>query len=366
MFACLLLACVADPTIELTRGTPPAVRVSDLSAESVAAFAKSKPSDEKWRALLRVVVASGTDAETAARPAMFGSYRTDGGTVVFEPRFPLAPGTPYRITFDGTLLGSTAVTKTLTIPRPDAPPAAVMAIYPSTDTLPQNTLRLYLHFSGPMTRGDVYEHVTLRRDDGTLVTKPFLELDEELWNPDGTRFTLLFHPGRIKNGLVSKEEGGPILETGRKYTLTISKDWQDANGRARKAAFTKSFTAGPVDNTVIDPANWTLTPPPAGTKTRLVVTFPKPLDHAIQQRLITVLGPDGKPVGGTVEVTKKETTWAFTPAASWPAGEYKVDVDTRLEDVCGNRVGSPFEIDVFRPATRRLEVKTVSRPFVVK
>jgi hypothetical protein len=366
MFACLLLACAAEPTIELTRDTPPAIRVSGLSADALSAFAKSNPSNEQWLSLLRVVVASGTDAETASRPAMFGAYRADGGNILFEPRFPLEPGTPYRVTIDGTTLGTTAVTKTILIPKPDAPPAAVTAIYPSADTLPQNTLRLYLHFSGPMTRGHVYEHITLRRDDGVPAVKPFIEIDEELWNPDGTRLTLLFDPGRIKNGLASKDEAGPNLDAGRKYTLTISQDWPDANGRAMKAAFTKTFTVGPVDDTVIDPANWAVTPPRAGTKTPLVVSFPKPLDHAIQQRLITVLGPDGKPVAGTIDITRKETTWAFTPAAPWSAGRYKLDVDTRLEDVCGNRVGSPFEIDVFRPTTRRLEAKTVSRPFVVK
>jgi hypothetical protein len=340
--------------------------VSGLSADAIADFTKSSPSDERWQSLLRVVVASGTDAETAARPAMFGTYRADGGAIAFEPRFPLEPGTPYLVTFDGMKLGTTKVTKTLLIPKPDAPPAAVTAVYPSADTLPQNTLRLYLHFSAPMSRGHVYDHITLRRDDGVPAVKPFIEIDEELWNPDGTRLTLLFDPGRIKNGLASKDEAGPNLDLGRKYTLTISNDWPDANGRPLKAAFTKTFAVVAVDDTVIDPANWTVAPPPAGTKTPLTVTFPKPLDHAIQQRLIAVLGPDGKAIVGTIDVSKKETVWTFTPTNPWPAGRYHLDADTRLEDVCGNRVGSPFEIDVFRTPTRRLEVKTVSRPFVVK
>ena len=46
---------------------------------------------------------------------------------------------------------------------------------------------------------------------------PFLELDEELWSPDGTRFTLVFDPGRIKRGLKPREEAGPILEAGKSY-----------------------------------------------------------------------------------------------------------------------------------------------------
>ena len=48
------------------------------------------------------------------------------------------------------------------------------------------------------------------------------------------------------------------------------------------------------------------------------------------------------------------------------AGDYKLVVDTRLEDVCGNRVGEPFEVDVFKPVTRKIESKTFERPFTVR
>ena len=65
-------------------------------------------------------------------------------------------------------------------------------------------------------------------------------------------------------------------------------------------------------------------------------------------------------------MSEKETKWAFHPAAAWAPGTYRLVVNTDLEDVCGNRVGSPFEIDVFKTPTRRLEVKTVSRSFTVK
>jgi hypothetical protein len=34
--------------------------------------------------------------------------------------------------------------------------------------------------------------------------------------------------------------------------------------------------------------------------------------------------------------------------------------------VCGNRVGEPFEVDVFKPVTRKVETKTVERRFAVK
>src|SRR5262249_25661301 len=38
---------------------------------------------------------------------------------------------------------------------------------------------------------------------------------------------------------------------------------------------------------------------------------------------------------------------------------------TTLEDLAGNRVGQPFEVDVFRPVERQANAKTVSLPFRV-
>ena len=56
----------------------------------------------------------------------------------------------------------------------------------------------------------------------------------------------------------------------------------------------------------------------------------------------------------------------FAPTFPWRRGEYKLLADTRLEDVCGNRVGEPFEVDVFRPVTSVIEAKTFERPFTVR
>ena len=67
------------------------------------------------------------------------------------------------------------------------------------------------------------------------------------------------------------------------------------------------------------------------------------------------------------EVSDGERKLTFAPAGkAWPAGRYRLVIDTRLEDVCGNRVGEPFEVDVFKPVERSIEVETVTRVFEVK
>ena len=56
----------------------------------------------------------------------------------------------------------------------------------------------------------------------------------------------------------------------------------------------------------------------------------------------------------------------FTPLQPWCAGNYRLVVDTRLEDMCGNRVGRPFEVDLFGPITREIRIETVALPFTIR
>ena len=82
--------------------------------------------------------------------------------------------------------------------------------------------------------------------------------------------------------------------------------------------------------------------------------------------MLWVTDAAGQKVEGTVSVGGGERVVTFAPAAPWRRGDYKLVVDTRLEDVCGNRVGEPFEVDVFKPITRKIEGKTAERPFAVR
>src|SRR5437762_8966838 len=98
-----------------------------------------------------------------------------------------------------------------------------------------------------MRRGHIYEHIRLLDHAGKDVELPFLEINEELWNPDMTRLTLFIDPGRIKRGVKPLEEVGPALENGKRFTLSIDSAWQDAQGQPLKAGFQKTFRVGPTD-----------------------------------------------------------------------------------------------------------------------
>jgi hypothetical protein len=44
---------------------------------------------------------------------------------------------------------------------------------------------------------------------------------------------------------------------------------------------------------------------------------------------------------------------------------YILRTDTGLEDVCGNRIGVPFEVDLLKPRPKEVKVDHVDLPFTV-
>lgn len=364
-------ALLADerPSVGLTAakaGESPGVEVRDLPKAMHAKLKAGKPTDKEWNSVFRVVVAGGTNEELLARPAISGTYTLTETGARFDPQFPFVPGREY-VAIIHDIPNGKPILATLSLPKPPpGPRVALTKIYPSANRLPENTLRLYLHFSGPVARGDVYRHLKLVRDDGVQVKEPFLELPEELWSPDGNRLTVFFHPGRIKRGLVPREEDGPIFEEGRTYTLTVSGKWEDAEGRPIVSEVKKTFSIGPPDEEPVDPMAWAMTIPRGNSDSPLVIKLAKPLDHALLGRLVSVLDSSGKPVPGSLTVGGGERVLTFAPKQAWARGEYRLSVDMRLEDVCGNRVGEPFEVDSLRPMPRKVETKTVERKFTVR
>ncbi|HEY1381621.1 MAG TPA: hypothetical protein VGF55_32790, partial [Gemmataceae bacterium] len=316
-----------------------------------------------WTALFTVT------ADGNAQP-MLGAYSVELGMLRFRPRWPLVPGVKYTATFHtdkqpGGANTGAAVFVTVTLPKPPPPPPAqVAALYPSADRLPENLLRVYLHFTGPMRRGDAYDHVRLLGPDGKPVASPFVTFGEELWNDDGTRLTLLLDPGRQKHDLLPRQQAGPVLEAGKSYTLVIAADWPDAHGRPLGREFRKPFAVVAAETRPIRPEDWKLTPPPAGSREPLVVTFDRSLDHALLKRVLTVADAAGRAVEGEVKTSDAETGWRFVPRQPWAAGEYALAVGQVLEDVCGNRVGRAFEVDEDR--TEPGPAAAVRRAFTVQ
>jgi hypothetical protein len=349
-----------------------AVRVSGVPPED---WSKMRPGDfttETWQNFFPVIVDSGELVANLAVPPMLGRYQWHGDTIEFIPAYPLAPSLKYRATFYlnklPKRLGQPAlITALYQVNAPVLTPTTIVQqVYPSADVLPENLLKFYLHFSAPMSGGNIYEHIHLLTAEGRAVQLPFLEIDEELWNPDMTRLTLFIDPGRIKRGVKPLEDIGPALETGKSYTLVIDSQWQDGQGAPLKSSFKKAFKVSAPDREAPDPKHWKVTPAKAGSTDALVVQFPKPLDYALAQRMLWVTGTDGKHVAGNVRLTDKERRWEFTPETPWTPGAYQIVIQTTIEDLAGNNIGKPFEVDLFDKVQKRITHETVTLPFMVK
>jgi hypothetical protein len=250
--------------------------------------------------------------------------------------------------------------------RKPSAPSGVTGVFPSAAVLPENLLRFYIHFSAPMSRGQAYRNIHLVESTGRAIDLPFLELDEELWSRDGLRFTLLFDPGRIKRGLKPREELGPVLEAGRTYELVIDSAWLDAEGKPLSKPFRKSFRVTEPDDRSPDPKQWRIKPPAAGGRERLELRFPESLDRALLDRMIRVQDASGRAIEGNLSVAEHETFWTFEPLAAWKTGDYRLVIGTDLEDLAGNSVARPFEVDVVTPLTTRVSPARVEIPFQVR
>lgn len=307
-----------------------------------------------WSSVFAVYTGSGDV------PPLLGSYAVEGGSLVFHPRFPVAPGVHYRAVFRPPGGGAPVEKIFDGPPRDKTPLARVERVYPTSDVLPSNQLRLYIYFSSAMSRGEAGARIHVLDDRGKVLPGVFLP-GEELWDPAFRRLTMTFDPGRIKRGLTSNEAMGPPIVEGKRYTLVIDRDWTDARGVSMVEGFRKPFRGGPAERHPPDPAQWKVTAPKAGTSEALIVNFPTPMNYPLLERMLQVAGTHG-----TVTIDKDETEWRFTPREPWKAGDYKLIVDTGLEDLAGNHIGQAFDIDVFDHVTDHIASNTISLPFAVR
>jgi hypothetical protein len=344
------------------------IEVTGISRAQERALSSAPPAADGWQRVLRVSVK--TDRAAASPTAVAGQYAIADGTLRFTPLFPFDPGRQYEVEFiPGAISGaptrSTPVATTVALPaRAAAAPTYVTQVFPGGAVIPENQLRIYIHFSAPMGRRGGIEHVKLLDDTGRAVKDPFLPLEAEFWNGDRTRYTVFFDPGRQKRGILPNRQMGPSLVAGRTYTLVVERDWTDGNGNPLRERFTRPFRVGPADLSPIDYARWKVTPPASGTRAPLTVTFPEPLDHGLLFRAIGVRR-DGVVVTGDVRIDEDERRWTMTPSAPWSPGRYELVALSILEDLAGNRIGRAFEVVSFARGDEKPEPAVTAIPFTL-
>ena len=288
---------------------------------------------------------------------MFGAVSRHGEGVCFAPALPLVAGETYCVEIQ-TGKGDWSTQLLRFEPSETAVPQ--VGIAPSPAVLPANALKVYLHFTQPMEQGVFLERITLHRQDGSVVAGAFRET--ELWSPNGRRLTLWLHPGRQKTGVNLNLDEGPVLHEGEKHTLKISGSWRSAAGVPLGKDTSFTLSAGAVDHACPDPSRWKLFAPKAGTRDVLRVEFDESLDPAMLVSALTVKRGK-KRLSGTVQVTPDARSWTFIPPENWSSGSYTLEIDPLLEDLAGNNLLHPFEVDREQPAP---SAKTAQLSFEVR
>lgn len=304
---------------------------------------------ERLAVLPSELVAAG--AELRALQPLAGRFALAGDALCFLPLFPFSDGTGYALLVGPLSEVDRADTREVwTILRParaSEPATDVVALYPSGAELPVNQLKLYVHFSGPMSEGWAARAVRVQRArDGAPLSDVFLASTTELWDRGRQRLTLLLDPGRIKRGLVPNAEAGYPLVEGEPIVVSIDAVFRDAAGRPLRAGLARRYEVGPPLRTRVDPAAWRCDVPHAGSTDALVVTFDRPLDRALLEHSLWVHDAAGAPLAGSGAVGAEEGSWRFTPQTPWQPGNYLALVDPRLEDLAGNSLSRVFDRDL--------------------
>jgi hypothetical protein len=359
----------ANPAIKLTtpqNGGRAYVEVTGLPREALDAVRNAALTPDQWSALLRVAV-------TDDAPGMLGAYSVADDALRFTPAYPLDPGRQYRVRFDPARLpgggGSETPALVVAVGQPaqhTVPSTMVARVYPTSDVVPENLLRMYIEFSGPMGRRSGIEYLKIVDDRGQEIPGAFLPLDYEFWSADHTRFTAFFDPGRVKGGILPNQQMGRALQAGRSVTLVVSREWHDQYGLPLKEDFRRVLRVSPAATKPLDPSSWRIQPPrAAGGRDPVLVSFPEPLDHSLMMRALGVIR-DGASVEGDIAVDQAETRWAFTPREPWRAGTYDLLALDILEDVAGNQIGRAFEVDNFDTVDKSPNPRRIMIPFTVK
>jgi hypothetical protein len=355
-----------------TTGQEHAVDVNGVDRAALRKIERLAPNDTLWARMVAIYVER--DGRT---PAVIGRYAANADRLRFTPRFPFAADVAYRVEVDTAALrrladGGREPSAPLLVHRFSIPAAVrqrttrILAVHPSLPELPSNLLRWYVEFSAPMAPGTALVHVHLMEESGREVTGAFLSLDQELWDPERRRLTLLFDPGRVKRGIRTNLESGAPLIAGRRYRLVIDDRWIDGAGAALASGYEHAFQAVTADRRAPEPERWRLTVPSAESRAELRVSFGEPLDHALATRMLSVSDARGTVVVGSARLGDGDSIWTFSPRAAWTAGAYTLRVDAALEDIAGNSVARLFDVDRRASSAQTAEGPTVKTvPFSI-
>ncbi|HVS63157.1 MAG TPA: Ig-like domain-containing protein [Thermoanaerobaculia bacterium] len=309
------------PPAELTvltdeEGRPEAIAAVDIAPETLERLAEKPLDAREWPALFSV--------EADGRPVQ-GSWEIDGDSIVFYPNRPFEESVDYVARWaDGPTLE-------LTPERRGAPsPTSVVSIHPATDLIPANLGLIEVELSRPMGKEDPLDHIELLVDERKPLSLRETGI-EPVWNERRTRILL---PLLVRN---EEGEAEPLLDSGHRYRLRISRSWRDAEGRLIAPTQDRVFLTHERDRKAPEWAEFEVGEP-RSERAPVTIDFPEPLDHLTLERAFQVVDLDDREeVDGSSRLSNGGTRWTFVPENPWAEGStYAIQLRNEIADLAGN------------------------------
>ena len=295
-----------------------------------------------------------TITPVATGTPLLGRMEVLADRLVFVPALPLVPGQRYRAEWLGRTGKAETAEFEIHVLKQSPPDVQMLPRSP----LPANALKVYLQFSQQMEQGVFLDRLRLLDAAGKEVTGPFRET--ELWSPDGRRLTVWLHPGRQKTGVNLNISEGPVLRPGSRYSLMVSGLWRSSSGARLGKDKAFHFDTIDADHTCPAMARWKIQAPAAGTLEPLQIEFDEPLDPAMLGSALQVWH-QGRAL--KLRVSSSGKRWSAVPEKDWTSGRHELRADPLLEDLAGNNLKQPFEVDVqAAPVAEAL----LNRDFIIK
>ncbi|MEM6830238.1 MAG: hypothetical protein AAF551_06955 [Bacteroidota bacterium] len=217
----------------------------------------------------------------------------------------------------------------------------VLTVYPTSDTLPENLLRLYIQFSEPMKTTENLDKIKLLDERGQEVKGAIFNNVHELWDSDQKQLTILFDPARVKSDLQANKSMGRALAPGMTYELMIT-DLETIKHK-KIMPYTKKIHVIAADTISPNTIKWNLNLPKADGTAPLNISFADRVDQmSLRQRLVIVDENENR-IEGDIRIGNYEKEWSFIPNKNWKPGHYAVYVHARLEDPSGNNLNGLFD-----------------------
>lgn len=342
------------------------VWVKNIEPEVLYTFGRYFNAQHDWESVFPVSL-----QDNANGIVISGTYEIFTDAISFTPRFPFANNVTYKAKFFAEeltensnevylpVMSASVLELEFSIGNASRNSSAVTTVYPTADLLPENILKFHICFSKPMATGYAYDLIRLFDEHGKQIEKPFLILDQELWDEEMKTLTILLDPGRIKRGLRPNLEMKPALQANNKYSLVIEKGWKDIDGNFTTQAFAKHFECGPADRQSPNVAKYRITVPQLESAS-LVINFEEPMDYILVSESIRVTDLHGNILAGNILPGRNETEIEFVPRSPWSENNYTIQFNPLMEDLAGNNLNRLFDEDLTSAKQQKLPLTSLS------